>query len=179
MYFFERHLGKETTLYQRIRMFLGRIWHALLEALEEEAEVEVRGELAGTEVVGKADVVKEDAVVEIKSGDGPSDGAWYGDYLQASIYAALLGRKKVIIKYRNGERTFEVDLEELERVLELFKLVAEGYLPPPKRSKWCSKCPYKDLCDALGDGWDGWFPRLPYVKRAKGVPARGSSRARP
>ena len=166
LYFFETHLGKEVTLYQKLKMLWGKIWHALLELLEEETEVELEGEFEGIKLKGRADAVRDDAVVEIKSGTGPRDGAWYGDYLQASLYAVALSKKKVIIKYRNGERVLELDVEELKEVLRLFELVRNGYLPPPKRSKWCPKCPYKDLCDYLGDEGDDWFPKLPYVKRA-------------
>ncbi len=165
LYFFERHLGREVSLLQKLRMLLGKLWHLIVEIKYEEKEIPLRGELFGFEVVGRADAVTEDAVVEIKSADGPSDGAWYGDYLQASIYALLANKNKIVIKYRNGEREFEPDGEEVERIFRLVEMIEDGYLPPPKRSRWCAKCPFKELCEALGDDGDGWFPRLPYVKR--------------
>jgi len=165
LYFFEVHLEKRITLVQRIKMLLGKIRHFILELRYEEREVEALGELFGRKVFGRADAVEGDYVVEVKSSRGPEDGAWFGDYLQASVYALVLGKRRIKIKYSDGERELEPDPEELEEVIKLFELVREGYVPPPKRSRWCSKCPFRDLCEELGEEGDGWFPRLPYVKR--------------
>ncbi len=166
--FFEVHLKRERTLLEVLRLYLGKAWHFIVELLSEgEGEVRVELEVNGARVRGRADVVREDAVVEIKSGKGPREGAWYGDFLQASLYAMALKKEKVIIKYRDKEVELKVD-ERAEReavlAVELLRAVLEGYLPPPKRSKWCPKCPYKELCEALGEEGDEWFPKLPWVK---------------
>ncbi len=174
-------MEKEITLDAKVRMLLGKLWHLLVEIfMKGEKEVGVKGEINGMEVVGRADGVTDDAVIELKSGRGPKDGAWYGDYLQALTYAYLFNKNKIIIKYRDSEVVIEVTEDDFERLkieVERYKLIVEGYLPPPKRSKWCEKCPFKDLCEELGDEWDGWFGRMDYVKR---VPrgARGPHRPR-
>ncbi|UXD22119.1 hypothetical protein IPA_01875 [Ignicoccus pacificus DSM 13166] len=166
--FFETHLAKEVTLKQKVRMLLGKIWHFFIEILmKEESEVRVLGRIGEFEVSGRADGVGEREIIEIKSGRGPRNGAWYGDYLQALTYAMVLKKEKVVIKYRDKVFEKEVDDddgEELLNALNHLKLIKDGYLPPPKRSKWCSKCPYRELCEALGKEGDDWFWKIPWVK---------------
>ena len=174
LYFFEKHVAKAEELMSikeliesKIRMTLGKAFHFIVELVEEgEKEKGFEATFAWYKVRGRPDIVQNDKVVEVKSSDGPKDGAWYGDYLQASLYAAVFDKEKVVIKYRNGERELEPDEEELLSVLQLMELVEQGYLPPPKRNKWCSSCPFRELCEALGEEGDDWFPKVPYVKKA-------------
>ncbi len=174
LYFFEKHLMKAEELMglkelveYKIKLVLGKAFHFVVELVEEgEKEKDFEGKFAWYKVKGRPDVIKEDSVVEVKSSKGPEDGAWYGDYLQASLYAAVFDKEKVVIKYRNGERELEPDEEEVLEMLQLMELIDQGYLPPPKRSKWCNSCPFKEVCEKLGDEGDDWFPRLPYVKKA-------------
>ena len=166
--FFEVHLVRERSLQELLRLYLGKLWHSIVELLSKgEGEVEVKAKIGDVLVSGRADLVRDDAVVEIKSGKGPKDGAWYGDFLQASLYAMALNKKKIVIKYRNKEVELEFKKEHLEEIslaVDLLKKIFEGYLPPPKRNKWCYKCPYRELCEALGDEGDDWFPKIPWVK---------------
>jgi len=168
--FFEMHLEKEISLRQRLRMLLGKMWHAIMELLlVQEREVVIEGEIDGFEISGRADGLKDEAVIELKSGRAPSDGVWYGDFLQALSYAVLLHKNKIIVKYRDKEVSMDINeahKDELVEALRKLSLIADGYLPPPKRNKWCSKCPYKELCEELGDEWDDWFGKIPWIKKA-------------
>ncbi|ALU12548.1 hypothetical protein EYM_05050 [Ignicoccus islandicus DSM 13165] len=166
--FFEVHVPRERGIAELLRLYAGKVWHFLIELFSEgEDEVAAEGAFGGALLKGRADLVRDDAIVEIKSGRGPREGVWYGDFLQASAYAFVLGKRKIVIKYRDKE--VEMALKEnheieLVEAIKLLKMIIEGYLPPPKRNSWCSKCPYREFCDALGEEGDDWFPKLPWVK---------------
>ena len=166
-FFFDYHLEKRVTLEQRIKMLVGKLWHIIIEAFTKgEKEKDARGRFGKAIVVGRADVVTEEAVIEIKKNKGPREGAWFSDVMQAALYAVVEEKEKVVIKYINKE--VEIPLEEglvnrLASVIDLMNLVKQGYLPPPFRSRWCKKCPWRELCEMLGDEGDEWFIKMPRV----------------
>ncbi len=168
-FFFDYHLGERITLEQRIKMLVGKLWHLIIERfIKGEKEKETKGRFGNVVVIGRADVVTEEAIVEIKKNRGPRDGAWFSDVMQAVLYAIIEEKEKVIIRYLNKE--VEIKLEEklvnqAVMLIDLMNLVKKGYLPPPFRSRWCSKCPWREICETLGDEWDHWFAKTPRVYR--------------
>ena len=117
-----------------------------------EIEKEVEGEVAGIHVRGRADLVCEDSVIEIKTTTVHDQR----HYFQLVIYAALLKKEKAYMLYvdRNtGNITFfQVDISfilpfAVERLKTYYKTVVENKLPPKEYSQACKYCVYKTLCD--------------------------------
>lgn len=171
-YFFKAHLGRRLGIRERLRLLLGRLFHAVKgvpdrlhgRVVEERIEVEVgsnivlRGRPDSYEVRGG-----EILVIERKSGRGPSRGVWISDSAQASAYAFMLARllgarsASIRIEYLHGGRTARLDegkVSTLLRLIDEIVLVREhGVVPHAKRSPGkCVKCPFKDVCDQLDEG---------------------------
>ncbi len=157
-------------------MLIGKLWHILVEAFTKgEKEKDMRGRFGRAIVIGRADVVTEEAIIEIKKNNGPKEGAWFSDVIQAALYAVVEEKEKIIIKYTNKE--VEVHVEDklvnyLAIAIDLMNLVKQGYLPPPFRSKWCKKCPWRELCETLGEEGDDWFTRMPRVYNPQALRGR-------
>ena len=118
-----------------------------------DVEKEVEGEISGIHVRGRADLVCDDSVIEIKTTTVHDQR----HYFQLVIYATLLKKEKAYMLYvdRNtGNITFfQVDISfilpfAIERLKEYYKSVTENKLPPKEYSQVCKYCVYKTLCDA-------------------------------
>ena len=117
-----------------------------------EVEKEIQGEIAGVKVRGRADLVCDDAVIEIKT-TAIHDQL---HYFQPVIYATLLKKDRAYMLYvdRNtGNITFfQVDISfilpfAIERLKAYHSAVVENKLPQKEYSQACRYCIYKSLCD--------------------------------
>lgn len=176
-YFFRIHYPLPVPLLRRLRMLLGRIYHALKRLRDSArgyiAEDTVEARMGGVLLRGRPDAYRigEDRVevVERKSGRGPRRGVWLSDMLQAAAYGYVLytktgGRRVLLtVEYRSGARTAELTSERLallaKAIDEIVMVKVYGIVPYANRSPArCSKCPYRSLCEALdreldpGDG---------------------------
>lgn len=175
-YFFSLYLPQPRPLAERLRLLLGRLYHALLRiparlrGYRSEETLEAR--LGGIILRGRPDSYrKQDDTVEIverKSGRGPRRGVWLSDMLQVTAYGVMLrGESERIVlrvEYRGGRsRSSELDSEKvaiLASIVDDIVLVKKhGIVPYANRSpRRCARCPYRSLCEELdrqldpGDG---------------------------
>ena len=175
-YFFSLYLPQPRPLGVKIRLLLGRIYHALLRipaslrGYRSEETLETR--LGDVILRGRPDSYKkQDDVVEIverKSGRGPRRGVWLSDMLQVTAYGIILRNKgeKIILKieYRGGKsRSSTLDSRKVTSLISIIDdivLVKKyGIVPYANRSpRRCVRCPYRSLCEELdreldpGDG---------------------------
>ncbi len=169
-YFFHTHIGRKPTLREKIRMFIGKLFHFVKgvpdllrgRRVEETIEVSIG---SGVVLRGRPDSYevrtdREVLVIERKSGRGPKKGVWVSDSSQASAYAFMLARllgvsnASIRIEYATKSRSSKLDEEKITRLLKLIDeiiLVREhGIVPYPKRGpRKCARCPFKDICDEL------------------------------
>ncbi len=170
LYFFERHLGRERGLRERLRLLLGRLFHALKGSLDRlrgyRVEEPFEAELGGVVLRGRPDSYRLDGdvlvVVERKSGRAPRRGVWESDLVQAAAYAlglrasgrASWSNARLVLEYRDARREVELGSEVvalLLRAIDDLILVKEyGIVPAARRSRGrCSRCPFRLLCEEL------------------------------
>jgi len=170
--FFDHYLKVKKPLRQRIRMWIGKLLHFFHHLLrpgytkEQLMQVEVAD--MGIVLVGKPDAYKDDGdtiiIEEFKSTKMPRSpnswgvNAWESDMVQALAYAFMLRRLTgkeplIIIRYINGAVQVPYNEAILMRYLEQYrKMVEYGIFPETVRNRRCSRCIYRELCDALDGG---------------------------
>ncbi len=170
MAFFELHLGRPRGLRERLRLLLGRLFHATffvsdrLRGLSREEPVSLE---VGKDVMlrGRADalVIERDVakVIERKSSRPPRRGAWASDVLQASAYGFILLRGKGLsevsleLRYPTVTRVFKMDERITSTLLmaidDLILVKRHGIVPAAKRGPRCNRCPYRDVCLRLDE----------------------------
>ncbi len=169
-YFFEVHLGREPSLWEKIRMRLGTTYHLLLGSIDRllkgrRVEEPVKASIGGYLIVGRPDAYEVNdgtlRVVERKSGSAPRRGVWLSDMIQSVLYVVALlrsgvqaERSVVELSYaRGGSRIFEVNEDQVSialRVMQDLWLVEEGIVPAALPSpRKCSTCPFKAECEAI------------------------------
>ena len=119
-----------------------------------ESEVPVEYEFEGKKLVGRADIVLKDRVIEIKTTKNLPRLPYYSHVLQANAYAYLLNKKKFEITYiaEHGVRSFSMDTsEELfeklkERARILHNAVKYSIAPEKEPTPYCNRCPYYHIC---------------------------------
>ncbi|MCE4628296.1 MAG: CRISPR-associated protein Cas4 [Desulfurococcales archaeon] len=166
-YFFQLYLEARPGLQQRVRMFLGTIYHAIKAFFSRRrgymVESRVERKLGNIVIRGRPDAyrVGEDGVVEIverKSGRGPRRGVWISDMLQVSAYGLVLSREgeRVLLRveYRSGSRVSELDTSKVAFLLDVIRdlvlVKRHGIVPAASRSEAkCSKCPFREVCEEL------------------------------
>ncbi len=174
LYFFELYLGRERGMLEKLRLLLGRIYHALhgftdrLAGRRVEEPIEV--ELGSVIVRGRPDaftVSREGiVVVERKSSRPPRRGAWASDGAQAMLYAFMLSviygasSAEARVEYPGVSRSAKLDTERvtlLTRILDEIMLVKKyGIVPAALRSpRKCSRCPFNELCTGMDAGTSG------------------------
>jgi CRISPR-associated exonuclease Cas4 len=172
-YFFEKHLLRRPSIKERLRMFLGTLFH-LIKGFKDRikgysVESTISTIIGKVMIVGRPDSFKlRDNTLEIierKSGKGPKTSAWLSDLLQASAYAFVLAREKeeirdiqITIEYRNKNfnYSFTSDLADLvlKAVEDIILVKYYGIVPIALRGNKCKKCPFKELCDLLDEDED-------------------------
>ncbi|MCE4609858.1 MAG: CRISPR-associated protein Cas4 [Desulfurococcales archaeon] len=165
-YFFSIHIPYKHPLSARVRMFMGTIFHLIKgffskrKGYSVEEKIEYR--VGNVKLRGRPDAYRVTGnsieIIERKSGKGPRKGVWLSDSLQATAYGLMLRRnnERVVlrIEYRTAKRISELDSEKiglLFRVIDDIVLVKKYGIVPygDRRPAKCSKCPFKELCEAL------------------------------
>ena len=103
-------------------------------------------------LVGKADLVCDDRVIELKiSNSLHIRDEWI---LQANTYAVALGKKMftiVVIGNSIITEDYPVDVVSYKMVLEaaktFIKYIKSDVPPPPIRGDWCRYCPFRKECN--------------------------------
>ncbi len=172
LFFFDTHLGRERTLRERLRLLLGRLYHALLglpdrlrgRIVEETLEVD----LGRVIIRGRPDAYSiEDGlarVVERKSSRPPRRGVWSSDSAQALTYAFMLARlhgveAEASVEYPTRRARARLDEEKVYYILRLIDDIvlvkAYGIVPKALRSPGkCARCPFREVCEALDEDLD-------------------------
>ena len=172
LFFFDYFLGRKRGLKERLRLLLGRLYHAFLSIpdrlkgrlVEETLEVDLGKVL----IRGRPDAYSlEDGralVVERKSSRPPRRGVWSSDSAQALTYAFMLARLHGVdvearVEYPTktaGTRLDEEKINWIIRIIDDIVLVkAYGIVPKALKSpRKCNKCPFREICKALDDGLD-------------------------
>jgi len=168
LYFFERYLGRERSLRERVRLFLGTLFH-FVKAIPDRArghkvEERIEVEVGGVRLRGRPDAyhVEEDKVtiIERKSSKAPRRGVWLNDSAQAVAYGFMITRLesarsvRIRIEYPTTARESELDSDKVSFILRLLDdivLVKKyGIVPAAKPSKKkCARCPFRAECDLL------------------------------
>jgi CRISPR/Cas system-associated exonuclease Cas4 (RecB family) len=110
-------------------------------------------------IVGKADIITEEKVIEIKTVKNLPEKPYPPHLRQINFYMKLCGREKgslIYIKRETKEqKTFSVDydedlfLEDLKRFEKLTKHLETTTVPEKERTKMCEFCEYKELCEKI------------------------------
>lgn len=167
-YFFERFMPHKRTLAERLRLFLGRLFHIFHGLFDKfrgyNVENPIVVSIGKVKIVGRPDsyMIKNDylEVIERKSGKAPRRGAWLSDVVQASTYAFALSfnserdlSTKIKIQYRNKTVTYDFNSDLVNIVLkvieDLILVKYYGILPAANKGKRCEKCPFREFCTLL------------------------------
>lgn len=117
-----------------------------------EIEKEVNGKIEDIEVKGRADLVCDDSVIEIKTTTLHDQR----HYFQLAIYTKLLNKNKAYMLYIDRETAnitfFEVDISfilpfAVERLKTYKDALLNNKLPSKEYSQLCKYCIYKTYCD--------------------------------
>lgn len=112
-------------------------------------------------ITGRADIVTDGEVLEIKTVRKLPKEAVSEHISQINLYMKLCNRKKgrlIYIERESGkERCFKIFfdkklfLEDIRRFEKLVEHLSEMRLPAREECRMCSFCEYLDLCEMLGD----------------------------
>jgi CRISPR-associated exonuclease Cas4 len=166
--FFETHMPRRRGIGERVRLALGRLYHALLSLPLRlrgfRVEEPLEAELGAVLLRGRSDAIAlrdgTAVVVERKSGRTPRRRAWDSDILQAAAYGVialrrgLASRALFTIAYRAGSYTYSLDHATAAAVMRAVDDVVAirywGIVGYPRRSSGkCSRCPYRVFCEEL------------------------------
>lgn len=166
--FFESHLARKRGLAERLRLVLGRLYHALLSLPLRlrgfHVEEPMEAALGRVLLRGRSDALIVEGgrahIVERKSGKAPRRRAWDSDILQAAAYGVIALRKGIAsealftIAYRTGSYTYELDPPTAAAILRAVDDVVAirywGVVGHARRSpRKCARCPYREACEAL------------------------------
>jgi len=119
-----------------------------------EAEKHIEFEYKGWKVVGRADIVTEDEVWELKVTSKRYKVPSLIHISQVNLYAYLLKKKVVRIIYFRNNKIEEFVYQYNPRLIDMFmkrldRLVTalETNTPPDREEDfWCSTCPFKYQC---------------------------------
>jgi len=139
---------------------IGDALHELVqEAVGGEAEKEVIVEEEGIVIRGRADIVTEKEVIELKTISDVSKVRLkpkHHHYMQLQVYLHGLKMKKGRLVYIS-KQNFEIVEHEIKyskeaarEAINYFKVIKEfedrGELPPRFETNWCWYCPFKKEC---------------------------------
>ncbi len=158
-FYFDRKLKKKPPLKRRVLIFIGKIKHYLYIKRGYKKEHLLKAEIPqlNAMLIGRPDAyrIEEDMILleELKNRNGPRNGAWDSDAIQALAYAYLLKENygknvKIVIVYKN--RKVEVPYNEtlLMRHLNDYVAVVSGVKhPTAEKSGKCRWCQYQAECE--------------------------------
>jgi|GEM_PF-1781370 len=118
------------------------------------AEVPVEYEFEGIKIVGRADIVLKDRIIELKTCRNIPSRPYFSHVLQANAYAYLLKKKMFEVTYlgMHNIRSFVYDTskELFERLLDRARILRKALIfsvaPEREPSPLCVKCPYYHVC---------------------------------
>ncbi len=167
-YFFELYIGRERSLLEKIRLFLGILFHKIKSIPDKmkgyNLEKSVTTIIGGVELRGRPDSFHYDSsneklvIIERKSGRSPRRGAWISDSLQVTAYGLMLRDLaetiELWVEYRDSRRFSRLDSEKVGLLLkiidDLILVKYYGIVPAAKRSaRRCSRCPFRTICEEL------------------------------
>jgi len=144
---------------EALKIIGSRVHTVIQEVLRSEGwdvEVGVSIDLGGWRLVGRADAVKDDVVLEFKTVNGVLEEPYESHRLQLQAYLTILHAREgylVYIDRASGKvKVFKVRpsktalREVIERARKLKEALEEGQPPPPTRGPWCNTCPHKWHC---------------------------------
>jgi len=162
------------------RFKAGDLFHEFVQRFLPPHQTEVKVET--DDILGFADIVTEDAVVDIKSQHSrafwymekkdakPISEQKYNNIMQVMTYAYLLGKPQGQLLFISkddlytAEYTFNMDVwkDEVEKEINMLKgFWGKSELPPAEprayigsdgKPKDCEYCPFKDKCKEVQDG---------------------------
>ncbi len=110
-------------------------------------------------IMGKADIVTREKVIEIKTVNNLPERPYAPHIRQINFYMKLCGREKGNLIYIEREtkkqKTFSVDydenlfLKDLRRFEKLAKCLETTTVPEKEITKMCEFCEYKELCEKI------------------------------
>jgi len=147
------------------KILIGKLLHHGIEAILRDlmlisgdnirTEVPVSGEINGLRIVGRADIVLDNEVIEIKTTSSVNNLPRDSHVLQTAIYAKLLNKARGRLVYfilNNDKRIIEFDVDpinddDLTNLIEEFK----KRKPTPRYPWECNYCVFKQFCPKRGD----------------------------
>jgi len=174
-FFFSHYMGRAPGLFERLRLLLGSLYHAVAGFIDKmrgySVEEPITVDLGRVVMRGRPDsyMIGDDGtavIIERKSGRGPRRGAWASDVLQAAAYAFMVLRRGMASKARlrieylgGGGATYDLEYEHVSLVLkaveDIVYVKAYGVLPAANRSEAkCRACPFRRECYLLDEGLD-------------------------
>ena len=170
LYFFHRYMPRRKGLRERLRLFLGGLYHLIrgyIDRIRGYSVEEIIEARLGTIILrGRPDsyLIEGDTVriVERKSGRAPRRGAWVSDVLQGATYAFILAflrearEAEIRIDYRDSSWSYRLDVGissmMLKAIEDLIEVKYHGIVPAAKRGpRKCLKCPYSSQCRLLDE----------------------------
>ena len=151
-----RHIGDHEVVKRAIGLIMHDAMASQLKDLGNDSEVSVAVDLGDFKLVGRADAIVDDSVVEFKFVSKLPDRPHEEHLLQVNAYMYMLKLNKGYIVYvdRNTGRVrvFQVSFSPrlwrkvVERAKQLHRYLVEGRIPPRERGPWCHGCEWYWFC---------------------------------
>jgi len=119
-------------------------------------EKSVSVDLGGFKLKGRADIIIDDYIVELKTAYSLPDKPFNHHVLQLQAYLWMLDREEGFLVYiarRAGgivsfkiERDVKYWIEIVDRARKLHEHLKKNEIPPPEKSPLCKFCEYKEYC---------------------------------
>lgn len=147
-----RPLFEGTAIHKFIEYLVEKYGSKLMQKIQSEVEIEYQ--INGVKIIGRADAVLDDRVVEIKTTTNLPKKPYPSHVLQANTYAYILKKPKFEIIYIGdyGVTSFvmKTSKEYFDYVIERAKILMKAFrssVPPEKEpSILCPKCRYYHIC---------------------------------
>lgn len=168
--FFETHLPRRRGLLERLRLLVGRAYHAILSIPSRlrgfKVEEPLEARFGNVLLRGRSDALlvanRVARVIERKSGKAPRGGAWLSDLIQAAAYGLIAVKRGMAenvileVRYRDGGYSYTLDRVTAAAVLQAIDdavmIKYWGIVGYPRRSeRRCSRCPYRSICWELDE----------------------------
>ena len=119
-----------------------------------DSEVRVRYIIDDIKLVGRADIVLDDRIIEVKTTSNIPFKPYTSHVLQANAYAYILRKKYFEIAYISNDRiksfVYETRKDLFDVIVERARILSTafktGIAPDREVSQLCVKCPFYDKC---------------------------------
>ncbi len=120
-------------------------------------EISLKLEIAGINVIGRADLVGDDWVLDFKTGSHLERG---DHRFQLWVYARALNKERAFIADLRNIKVEEYSTEDLrsldDEAEELAANILAGHFDPSPTLKACRHCLYSSICDSAYSGTEGF-----------------------